>query len=129
MIREIENAVFSRAPHTVEPVLGHAIVEKLVIGHTSEQRRQVGLRRRVDFNRSMNEDFLDALTDFDDLRCASARVGFDPATLCPFIGVIMVINIANQYACTRFVNDDANITINSNGPKIFILRLINTMKL
>src|SRR5205809_4846321 len=78
---------------------------------------------------SWNEDCLYRLTNFHQLRRTSFRMGLQLPALRPAIRVIMVVNVTEQEACICFMNDQADITANSNRPKIRISRLTEFVKL
>jgi hypothetical protein len=45
-----------------------------------------------------NDDFVHRFADFDQLRGAGLRMGFQFAALGPFVDLVMVIDVAEQQA-------------------------------
>jgi hypothetical protein len=60
-------------------------------------------------------DVFDPLGKFDELGCCSRRwVPFDPASLGPRIGRVMVPDIAEQQARGCPMDDQANVVVDTN---------------
>jgi hypothetical protein len=55
-------------------------------------------------------------------------VGFEPSPFSPRVGLVVVIDVAQQQASGSFVNDQADIGTHSHGPKILILGMVDLVK-
>jgi hypothetical protein len=88
----ISNSVSSFAPPDLaEPLGRHAVAEQRIVGDAREQQRlRCGYRRDYGWY----GDVLDPLGEFDELGGTCRRVPFDPASLGPRIGHVVVTNIA-----------------------------------
>jgi len=63
-----------------------------------------------------------------DLCRASLGVAFNAASLGPFIGIVMMIDIGDEKTVGCLMNDDANIAIATDRPKIRIFGFINPVE-
>ena len=85
------------------------------LGGESAEAAAGGNRSR-DLDRLMDDDLLDPLADFDELRPAGGRVPFDLPPLRPAIGVVVMIDVAKQKARLCPVDDQADKQIRDVYP-------------
>jgi hypothetical protein len=107
MLGELEQPVLVDGPHGAKPVFRHAIGEQDVVRVVRKQRRlDVHHRRR---RLGIERHFLDSLPDLDQLCRAGARMPLDPPPLRPRIGLVVMIDVAQQDALLGLVHDQANV--------------------
>lgn len=51
-----------------------------------------------------------------------------PSTLRPVIGVVVVIDISEQGVAVTFVQDDADVSVDTGRPEVWILAAINPVQ-
>ena len=117
MTGQIEEAVFIGLTDIRQPVGGDAIVQQVVVRPGGEQ---AGLGDGG--YRDGGGDFDDALADLHELGGAGAGMDLQLASGGPFIGGIVMIDVAEQQAAVRAVDDEAQIAAGAHGPEILVPR-------
>jgi len=125
MLSDIEQGVFVRAPHRVEPFERDAIAEQCVVADTDKQQRLGGVWRGGGHRNGRN---FDSFRQFDELCGAGHRMPFDLAPLGPGIGGVVVGDIAEEQATRRPVDDHPEVVIDAHRPEIRITRAVEPMK-
>ena len=111
MVCQSKQRVRSGLLDVAEPLLGHAVTEKLVVGHFGENALFLDgrLRRGDDLGLHVDRDhdLLDRLAYLDQLRRARFRMRLKFAALRPVISIVVVADVAEQKArivlCERSV--------------------------
>jgi len=126
---QIEERVFGGLADFGEPFGRDAVAQDLGVRHMDEQGcfEGDGLRRRIHIAR--DSDLLNDLTDFDELGRSRFGVSFEFAAFRPMIGVVVMADIAEQETGFGAVQDEADVTGNSNGPEALVLSLVEFVKL
>jgi len=93
VIGDLEQGVLGGPPDLIEPFGRHAITEERIVGDPGEQRR-LGFGCRL--GKSQCGDMFNPLGKFYQLSRTRRRMAFDPASLGPRIGGVMVPDIAEQ---------------------------------
>ena len=73
--------------------------------------------------------FLDGFADLDELRSAGVGMRFQLAAARPFVGVVVMIDIAEEQARLGLVDDQAQIEADARRPEVTVLRLIDAVHL
>jgi hypothetical protein len=104
MFGKLEQPVLVDLPYGIDPIRRHAIGQKYVVGMAREQRRlgdrHIFLRRDI-----ARHDVLDPLADLDQLGGPGRRVPLDPPPLGPGIGIVVMVDVAQQKASLGLVHD------------------------
>ena len=127
MIGQIEERILVGLLHVGEPILGHAVREEVVVGDIREQLR-FRRRRLFDLDVFRDDDFLDPLPDFHELRRAGLRMPLQSPPLGPLVGLVVVIHVAKQEAGRGLVDDQADVGVYPDRPEIRILRSVDPME-
>ena len=75
-----------------------------------------------------DNDLLDRLAYLDQLCCAGFRMRFQFAPLRPVIGLVVVIDVAEQQARLAPVNDQPDVAAHPHRPEILVLRLVELVE-
>ena len=115
---DIEESVLGCGAHIVDPLCGNAESHQFKLAEVIEElwlrRRSPG---RLGFRHALRPDdvdFLNALTNLDKLHRAGGRMTLDLASLCPFIGVVVMIDISEEQARLRPMNDEPDIGVDAH---------------
>ena len=76
-----------------------------------------------------NGDFLHALANFNQLRCAGLRMRFQTPAFCPLVRLIVVVDVAEQQAGPGAVDNDAKVAADANGPEVRVFRFVQFVEL
>jgi hypothetical protein len=116
---DLEQRILVGSPDFNEPFRGHPVAEQHLVGDSAEQQR-FGWGLRCDSGRY--HDLFDLLGKLDELGCTGRRMPFDPASLGPHISRVVVPDMTKQQARRRSMDDQANVLIDANRPKIRVAR-------
>jgi hypothetical protein len=128
VIGQVEERVLGGCPHIAQPFGRNPIAQQLIVRDTAKQKR-LGYCRHRDLDRLMNDDLFDSFADFDKLRGARSRMPLNFAPLGPSIRTVMMIDVTEQKARLRPVDDQADIGVDAHGPEILVPRLVQPMEL
>ena len=136
MFRDLKENIFRRVTNILDPVFGYADIEQVFGRQLREQhwgRRRPWRFRGPSGQRFRNGclregNFLDPLPHFDNLCRAGLGVGFYPPTLRPFIGIVMVVNVAEQKTALCFMDDNPDVPVNPDRPEIGVFGFIDAME-
>jgi hypothetical protein len=127
---QVEDRILGCRSNIREPVLRNPIHQQLVIRILSKERRQDRLgRNQFCLDGPVHEYFLNALPHFDNLRSTSSRMGLNSSPFSPFICCVVVVNVANQKAVFRLVDDQTDVTAHPHRPEILVLGLVDAVEL
>ena len=88
-----QQGIFVGLAHVWQPLGRHAIAQERLLRDMLEQAR-FGWGRLCSLHVGGDEDFLDRLADFHQLRRTGLRVYFQLPALGPAVGMVMVIDVA-----------------------------------
>ena len=118
MVGQHQKAVLIHFANVSQPFGRYTVAQQLVIRAPAEQQylwivQWLGCRfvtfRRRSLLAGGNNDFFVAFSNFDPLRRPCRGMHFQFSTLGPFVGLIVVIDIAEQETGGRLVHDQANV--------------------
>lgn len=118
VVGQFQQRILVGSLHIGQPPLRHAIGQQLGVTIFREQFRLLPRGRPAVLDVLRNEDLLDTLADLDKLRCAGGRVHFQLAPLGPLIGLVVVIDIAEQQTASGLVDDQTNVTADTHRPEV-----------
>ena len=75
-----------------------------------------------------HDDFPDGLADLDELRGAGLRMRLELPSLGPAVGTIMMIDVAQQWPARRAMDDDADVSVDANGPEVLVFGFVEAME-
>ena len=129
-IRQKQESVFRGLSHVIQPLRRHAVAEQLVVCLAGEQWWLGCLSRRGQFRLHIDrhDDLLDRLADFHELRGTGLGMGFQLAPLGPVVSLVVVIDVTEQQAALRLVNDEPEVAAHPHRPEVFVLRLVELVK-
>src|SRR3546814_17436475 len=109
-----------------QPLRRHSVTEQLGLGSVRKQRRLSDKKRRyrrrlVNLDDLRNHDLLNALANLHQLRRAGCGVRLQLSPLGPVIGLVVMIDVAEQQAGFRQVGDDADIPATANRPAVLVI--------
>ncbi len=114
MIRQIENGILIRDTNVFQPFLRNSVPQQLRIGQGGEDfLLRYLLCRNWRVHVARDENLLNALTDLDQLRRTGFGMRLQLAPLRPFVGVIVMADIAKEQAVLRLVNDQSDVAANA----------------
>ena len=132
VVGQDQQRVLGRLLDVAEPLRRHAVAEQFVVGLVGEQRRFLrGRRRRQGQFRlhiDRDDDLLDGLADFDQLRGARFGMRLQLAAFRPVIGLVVVIDVAEQKAGGRLVNDQPDVAAHPHRPEVLVLCLVELVE-
>ena len=76
-----------------------------------------------------NGYFLHALANFNQLCSAGLRMSFKAPALCPLVRFVVVVDVAQQQAGPRAVDNDAKVAADSNGPEVRVFGFVQFVEL
>lgn len=77
----------------------------------------------------LRPDVLYPFPDLDQLRRTRPRMSLDPPPFGPRIGFVVVVDVAQQQAPLRLVDDQAEVAVDPDGPEARVLRPLDPMEL
>ena len=114
---ELEQAVLVGGAHVGQPVCRNAEGEQLLVGDAGQGRRAVrGILLYLHVDGDL--DLFDGLAHLHELGRAGTGMGLQPAALRPVVGLVVVVDVAEQQAGLRAVGDDANVGADACGQKL-----------
>jgi len=125
---KLKQCVLAGVTHVVQPLAGHPVIEELLVGDSGQgwwTCRWFLLHLYID----RNLDLFDSLAHFDQLRGAGFWVHLQPAAPRPAVGLIVVIDIAEQQAPLCAMDDDADAGADPRRPEIWIARPVHAVEL
>lgn len=149
IVGKVENRVHRRLVDLRDPVRRYTDRQQVILRQVEKQGQQerrlgfpAGADRRVVAQRRgfpgfhAGEGMMDRRTAFrlhpfdqaDDLRRPGDGMTFDPPPRCPGIGVIMVIDVAEQQARLGAMDDQPDIGVHPHRPEIPVFRPFQPMK-
>ncbi|MNL09874.1 hypothetical protein D3C87_1306520 [compost metagenome] len=128
VVGQFKQRILIRSLYIGQPFLRHAIGQQLCVAVFCEEFRFFLRGRRAFFDVLWNEDFFNTLANFDELGCAGGRMHFKLASLGPLIGPVVMIDIAQQQAARRLVDDHADIAADAHRPEIRIFGPVELVK-
>ncbi len=121
---DIKNGVLGGLPDGVDPIFRNTSAEQGIIGFIlKEQRFADGFLNVV-----LNNDLLDRLANFHNLRGTCSGVGIKPAPFRPIIGVVVISHLGKERVASPFVKDDPEIASYASGPESRIPAAINPVE-
>ena len=132
VVGEIEQRVLVRAANVVQPRLGDAVAQQLVVRGFGEER-WLGRGRRsgggcLHDDGARDFDLAHGLTDLDDLGHAGPGMPLDPPPLCPSVRGIVMVDIGEKDARCRPMHDQADVPADPDRPEVPILCPIQLVK-
>ena len=124
VLDDVEQCVLGGRPDVIHPFLGHAKGHQFELAQIVEKAdRGLCDRRRCSGHLFGLEDFhlFNPLAHLDKLHGARGRVAFNLAAFGPFVGVVVVIDIDQQDAGGRAMDDDPDVSIHPHRPEIRVL--------
>ena len=128
VVCQLQQGVFIDFAYIAQPLDRHTVAQQIIIGDVGKQV-WLGPRRLFNLHVFGNTDFLDRIPDFHPLCGAGLRVCFQLAPLGPFIGFIVVVDVAEQQTGVRFVYDQADVAADPHRPEVRIFRLVEFVQL
>lgn len=135
MTCKVEETVFGGAPDILNPIPRHPDGEHVVRRQGIEQWRRdrwcapnLGLGDRLGSLRRWSY-FFHPLAHFHDLDGAGLGMRLDAPPRGPVVGLVVVVDIAEQKTRRRLVDDDPDVGIDPDRPEIGILRLVDAVEL
>ena len=125
VIRKLKQAILIGAAYIGQPLGGNAVGQQLVVGNVVKGEWPGLLYLHVD----RDLDLLDRLAHFDKLGRARSGMRLQPPALRPAVGAVVVVDVAEQQAILRAVNDDADIRTDAHGPEVGIARPVQPVEL
>src|SRR5579871_1918048 len=134
MCDDIQKAVLVGRAYGVDPFLRDAeshefdlaeIVEGLRPWDWCNSCRDVGAHRGC----RRRPPLLDTLSYLDQLHGASCGMSLDPSALSPLVRLVMVIDVDQKQAGSRFVNNQPDIRTHAQGPEVGVLGSVYLVKL
>ncbi len=123
-----QQGVFVGLAHIVQPLGRHAVAQERLLGDMLEQAR-FGWGRLCSLHVGGDDDFLDRLANLHQLRRAGLRVRFQLPALGPAVGLVMVIDVAQQQACGSPVHDQPDIAADPHRPEVRVFRFVEFVQL
>ena len=123
-----KDAVLVGLAHVAQPLDGHAVAEELRVGDAGEEARLGRHTRRRRVGRRLLADGLHQLAHLDELGRARGRVPLNLAPQRPGVGVVVMIDVAQQQAGVGFVDDDAEVVVDPHRPEVRVPGSIQAMK-
>ena len=132
MVGQGQQRVLGRLPDIGEPLGGHAVAEQFVIGRLGENaassRRPASAPRQFRLHIDRDDDLLHRLADLDQLRGARLRMRLQLAPFRPVVGLVVVIDVAEQEARLAPVNDQPDVAADPHRPEVLVLRLVELVE-
>jgi len=130
MVRKPEQRILGRLPHVGQPLGRYTVTEETVVADTAEQQGLcLGECRLVDLYIPGNGDLLHRLPYLDELRGACLRMRLDPPPLGPSIGLVVMVDVAEQQARARAMDDDADVLAHPDRGEVRVLRALELVEL
>ncbi len=139
VIGEVEERVLCRGPHVVQPLDRHAVAEQVVVRRAGEDRGPrrrwsashgaLAGRRDVHLYIPWDLNLTNRLADLDELRSSCRRMPFQPPSFRPLIRGVVMIDVAEQQAGSRAVDDQPDVATDPNGPEVLVLRPVDLVQL
>ena len=127
VVRQVEQRSVGGGAHVRQPFGRHTVAEQRGVGDTGEQwRARWGRLLHLDI--AGDDDLLDALTHLHQLGSAGRGMDLQLAPLGPFVGLVVMIDIAEQHAARRLVDDQADIAADAHGPEVLVLGAVELVK-
>ena len=128
VLDDVEQRVLGSRPDVVHPFLGNAKGHKFEFAQVVEQASgRFGGRCRGDHLPRLEDLYLfDPFANLDQLHGAGGRVAFDLAAFGPFVGVVVVIDIDQQDAGRRAMDDYSDVCVHPYRPEV---RVFGAVKL
>lgn len=130
VLGQVEEVVLNSAAYRRQPLLRHADAQQGLVVQPVEQEARRRLRghgrSRLPLGRPPTRQvwlgFFHPLAHLDDLHRPGAWMGLDPPPLGPGVGGVMMIDIGDQQARARLVEDQPDVAIDPRRPEVEILR-------
>ena len=139
MIGEVEQRVLRRGAHVIQPLDRHAVAEQIVFRRVGEDgcpRRRwsaghpvLAGRRDVHLHIPWHPNLTHRLTDLDELRSSCRGMSFQPPSFCPLVRGVVMVDVAEQEARRRPVDDQPDVATDPNGPEVLVLRPVDLVQL
>src|SRR5205809_172405 len=103
MVGDREQTVFICFANIFHPFIGNSVAEQSLVGQI---RENLFLLRDTRWERNIRRDnnFLNSLSNFNELCCASLRMCFHPSPFRPSVSSIVMIDVTEKEALFGFVN-------------------------
>ena len=75
-----------------------------------------------------DDDLLHRLADLDQLRRAGLGMRLQLAPLGPVVGLVVMIDVAEQQAASRLVDDQPDVAADPHRPEVLVLRLVELVE-
>lgn len=128
VVRKVKDAVFGGRPHVVEPFNGNAVFKK-ALGRDLGEERRLGQSRPLLLHVDGDDHLLDGLANLHQLRSAGLRMRLQPAPLGPLIGLVVVIDVAEQQTAVGPMDDEPDVAAHPHRPEVPVSRLVELVKL
>ena len=73
-------------------------------------------------------DLLNRLADLHQLGSAGFRVGLELPSFGPVVGLVVVIDVAEQQAALALVHDHPDVAVDPYRPEVLVLRLVQLVE-
>ena len=126
-----EQRVLCGGPDVIHPFFGNTECHQFEFAQVVEQfggRFRGGRRSDRQFLGLKDIDLFNALAHLYELHGAGGRVPFDLSAFGPFVGIVMMIDIYQQDAGGRAMDDDPDIGIHPHRPKVRVLGAVEFVK-
>ena len=128
MAGQRKHGILGGIAHVAQPLARHPVAQQTILGDIGKQSR-LRRRRALLLHVLRDDNLTHRLADFHKLRRASLRVGFQPPPLRPLVGFVVVIDVAQQEAAPRPVNDQPDIQAHPHRPEVGIFGLVELVEL
>ena len=127
MVGQREQRVLVGGADVGQPFGWDAVAQQRVV---AEVREKAGFGRGRDFflHVKRHDNFANGLADFHELRSSSRRVYFQFSPLGPMVGVVVVIDVAEQEVGVGLVDDQPDVAAHAHRPEVLVPRPIQLVQ-
>ena len=116
MLGQVQKIVFVGVLHLLNPVRWNPVTQKVLFRDVIE-KKWLGRQSLIRCCITGHGDFLNCLVYFNQLGCAGLGMGFQFAPHGPFVGVVVVVYVAQHQAIPDPMHDDSDVAADADGPE------------
>jgi len=129
VVEDSEQCVLGGGEDIVRPFLGDAVAQQRVARDTIKEEQRFARDGRGSVDVIRNRDLAHRLADFDELSGAGGGVCLELAAFGPGVGLVVMVDVAEEERVVGLVNDEPDVGTHSHGPESPIARFVQFVEL